>query len=134
MATLMLSDKNQIITTVVLHFVILSSLGEISQFRDGLLKIEGMQEMLGKYPDLLESFYCNKEVPLTSGLHLPMCIIIISLFIDLILQMFTSIRFSPKGTNMRDCEEAAYMFFVNYLEDCERESNKFHVLDYLFLL
>uniref|UniRef100_A0A1X7VW50 Uncharacterized protein n=1 Tax=Amphimedon queenslandica TaxID=400682 RepID=A0A1X7VW50_AMPQE len=41
-ATLLLSNKDQIIATVVLHFVILSSLGEISQFRDGLLKIEGM--------------------------------------------------------------------------------------------
>ena len=69
-ATLLFSDKDKIIATVVLHFVILSSLGEISQFRDGLLKIEGMQEMLEKYSDLLESFYCysNKEIPLTSGL------------------------------------------------------------------
>lgn len=33
---------------------------------------------------------------------------------------------------MRDCEETAYIFFVNYLEDCEGESNKFHVLDYFY--
>ena len=35
-------------------------------------------------------------------------------------KMFTIIKFSEKGSNRRDTEEAVYMFFVDFLDDCEK--------------
>ena len=73
--TVKLDDKAQIIATVALHSVILQSLAEISQFHDGLLKIEGMEEILVTHSNLLESFYCKKDVvPLTSGKVCKICV------------------------------------------------------------
>ena len=40
--------------------------------------------------------------------------------IDSIRKLFTEVRFSEAGTNARTREEAAYMHFVDYLDDCER--------------
>ena len=37
--------------------------------------------------------------------------------------MFTVVKFSENGSNSRDKEEAAYMFFVNYMDDCEGGNN-----------
>ena len=51
------------------------------------------------------------------------------LYVDQLRKMFTDIKFSPTGSSGRDKEEAAYMFFLNYLEDCERESNSKTLLD-----
>lgn len=34
--------------------------------------------------------------------------------------MFKDLKFSINGSNRRTAEEAAYMFFVNYLDDCEQ--------------
>lgn len=47
------------------------------------------------------------------------------LYVDQLRQMFTDIKFSPKGSSGRDKEEATY----NYLEDCEKESNSKTLLD-----
>lgn len=41
-------------------------------------------------------------------------------FIDTIRKMFTEIKYSESGTNARAREEDAYMFFIDYLDDCER--------------
>ena len=43
----------------------------------------------------------------------------LSLLADTIRKVFTEVRFSEKGTNDREHEERAFMYFVNYLEDCE---------------
>lgn len=70
-AKLELSHKEQIIRTVCLHKVILASLAELSQFRDGILKIEGMRNVLAKHATLLEPFFCmNKQDKLTSGTYI----------------------------------------------------------------
>lgn len=37
--------------------------------------------------------------------------------------MFTVVKFSENGSNSRDKEEAAYMFFVTYMDDCEGGNN-----------
>lgn len=39
---------------------------------------------------------------------------------DDIRTMFKVIRYSEKGSNEREREEAAYMYFVDYLDDCEK--------------
>ena len=38
---------------------------------------------------------------------------------DTIRKLFSEIKFSEKGTNERENEERAFMYFVDYLEDCE---------------
>ena len=65
-----LSDKTVILQSVALHKVILTSLAELTQFRDGLSAL-GVQKALQDYPNLLHSFYCLKNSNiLTSGMPL----------------------------------------------------------------
>ena len=40
--------------------------------------------------------------------------------LDDIRKLFTKIIYSEKGTNDREQEEATFMFFMDYMEDCER--------------
>lgn len=42
------------------------------------------------------------------------------MYTDTIRNMFTKVKFSENGTNARFNEENAYMFFIDYLEDCEK--------------
>ena len=42
------------------------------------------------------------------------------LLVDIIRHLFTEIRYSDKGTSERVREEAAFMYFIDYLDDCER--------------
>ena len=68
LAKLDMTHKEQFIHCVCLHKVVLISLAELSQFRDGLYKIEGINDVVSKHSNLLESFYClNKQMTLTSG-------------------------------------------------------------------
>ena len=39
---------------------------------------------------------------------------------DSVRNLFTEIRYSDNGSNNRTKEETAFMFFVDYLDDCER--------------
>ena len=41
-------------------------------------------------------------------------------FTDIVRKLFIDIKFSEKGSNARQREENTYMFFVDYLEACER--------------
>ncbi len=62
------THKKQLIHCVCLHNVILVSLAELSQFRDGIHKIAGIKDMMCMHSNLLESFYCmNRQGILTSG-------------------------------------------------------------------
>lgn len=40
--------------------------------------------------------------------------------VDSIRKLFTEIRYSELGTNARVKEEAAFMYLIDYLDDCER--------------
>ena len=43
--------------------------------------------------------------------------------------MFKTVRYSEKGSNERTREEDAYMFFIDYLDDCEKGIDvEFHAL------
>ena len=66
-AKLELCDKVNIIQTVSLHKVILASLGELSQFRDGLSTL-GVLGALKRSSHLLYSYYCcDVDDELSSG-------------------------------------------------------------------
>ena len=64
-----LGDKPNIIQTVTLHKVVLASLAELSQFRNGLSAI-GVLPALKEYPFLLSPYYSIDDIndQLTSGI------------------------------------------------------------------
>jgi hypothetical protein len=67
LACVKLCDINDIIRTITIHKVILSSLAELSQFKRGFSAL-GVADELKKHPDALSSFFCkDKDIPLTAG-------------------------------------------------------------------
>ena len=62
-----MTDKPTIIQTVTLHKTILTSLGELTDFRDGL-QVIGVADALKKHRALMRPFFCisGKKYP-TSG-------------------------------------------------------------------
>ena len=38
---------------------------------------------------------------------------------DYIRKLFTQVKYSVKGSNDRQKEEAIYMFFYDYMDDCQ---------------
>ena len=40
--------------------------------------------------------------------------------LDSIRKMFTRINYSDKGHNNRELEETAFMYFTDYLDECEK--------------
>jgi hypothetical protein len=104
-ARIKLNDRVNIVQTVTLHKVVLSTLGELTQFKEGLSAL-GVLDALKDHPDLLQSYYCcNYDDKLTP---------------DTVRKLFTDIKFSEKGTNEREREEKAFMHFIDYLDDCEK--------------
>ena len=39
---------------------------------------------------------------------------------DSIRKLFSQIEYSEKGSNARKAEERAFMFFIDYLDECEK--------------
>ena len=94
--------------------MILISLAELFQFRDGLLKIEGMY-VICKHSNLLELFYCiDSQTKLTSGtIYMHVQQLIYSRCIaDKIQKLFTEIKFTEKCVNERMNEEASYNYVI----------------------
>lgn len=40
--------------------------------------------------------------------------------LDFIRKLFSKIEYSQKGSNNREAEERAFMFFIDYLDECEK--------------
>ena len=40
-------------------------------------------------------------------------------FLEFLRRLFTDVKFSESGSNNRREGEAAYMFFINFMDDCE---------------
>jgi hypothetical protein len=82
------------------YFIIAS---ELSQFAL-------VEEMSLKSIQALSSFFCtDKDIPLTA---------------DIVRKLFIIIRYSVEGSNERQKENRAYMYFIDYLDDCEDVSNQ----------
>ena len=58
---LTMDDKVTLVESVALHHVILKTLGELSQFRDGLNTL-GVASAMELYGVLLQEFFCQQEV------------------------------------------------------------------------
>lgn len=66
-AKLELSDRVNIVKTMALHKVILTSLAELTQLREGLSAL-GVAEALHNHSEALKYFYClNTNKQLTAG-------------------------------------------------------------------
>ena len=124
---LKLEDKDELIQAVALDRVLLKSLGEATQFRDGLSALS-VQESMKKNPDLFMPYYCLTESDvLNSGMciashicHTYCCNQFVHIFFaDKLRNLFTDIKYSEKGSSIRIREETAFMYFVDYLDDCE---------------
>ncbi len=115
-----LSDKVTIVQAVALHTCFKA---ELTQFRDGLSAL-GVLEAIQAHSSLLRSYYCmNNTSELTSGQYRKLIIVPVTdlfhLFADDIRNLFTVLKYSVKGSNDRIKEEASYMFFIDYMDDCE---------------
>ena len=68
-ARLTLEDKEQLVRAVALHGVLMKSLGEATQFRDGLSALE-VNDSMKKNPAIFRPYFCSAEKDiLTSGTH-----------------------------------------------------------------
>ena len=65
---LMLADKVDIIQTISLHQVILKTLGELSQFRDGLETL-GVGKAIEEHGEFVQEFFVIKDSEITAGLR-----------------------------------------------------------------
>ena len=63
---ILLSEKADIVQSVALHHVILKTLGELSQFQEGLQTL-GACRAMQLHGDYLQDFYVIKSCNLTAG-------------------------------------------------------------------
>lgn len=52
--------------------------------------------------------------------------------VDDIRKIFTEVKYSEKGSNDRIKEEATFMFFVDYLDDCEGSKSELFFDNFVF--
>lgn len=119
-----LSDRVNIVQAVTLHKVVLVSMAELSQFQEGLCTL-GVCDALKKNPHLLNSYYCREyNDELSSGKCSFTCadrtFNCHFLHVDSIRKLFTDIKYSETGSIHRQHEERAFMYFIDYLDDCEK--------------
>ncbi len=120
-----ITDRPSIVQTVALHYVVLRSLAELQQFRDGM---DGnLLKALSNHGELLRPFFSNEKglmKPLTAGMYLSKLkshsFFIVIVFIDSLIKMFKRVIYSEKGSNERSKEENTFIMFLDYLEKCER--------------
>ena len=63
----MITDKIDIVQTVALHYVILKTLGELTQFREGLETL-GVAKAMEQHGAFLKDFFEVCKVELTAGM------------------------------------------------------------------
>ena len=121
LSRLLITDKVDVVQSVALHHVLLKTLGELSQFRDGLEPLK-IGKTLEQYGGLLRDFFVIKESEVTAGGKIwKMWLIFCSFFsIDYVRKVFKKIRFSEEGSNAFAKEQNSYMMFLEYLDECEK--------------
>lgn len=62
------ADKIDLVQSVALHHVILKTLGELSQFREGL-ECLGVLKAISEYGHLMCDFFVMKESKLSAGVY-----------------------------------------------------------------
>ena len=74
------TDRIDLVQCVALHHVILKTLGELSQFREGL-ETFGVLKSIQEYGVLLQDFFVMKKSELKAGMHVCAAIITASIMI-----------------------------------------------------
>ena len=100
-ASLALSDRENIIFSIVLHYVIYSCKGELDQLRLGLSAVNFLDVLRDN--DSVRSLLEGRQSHLTPQS----------------LQDLFVPQFSPRGSNARATEEATMMFFLDLLYEIE---------------
>ena len=104
--------------------MLLKSLAEATQFREGLSALS-VQESMKKNPNIFMPYYClSGSDVLNSGTYIVNHILchayqFVHFYADKLQNLFTEIRYSQKGLSIRIREETAFMYFIDYLDDCE---------------
>ena len=99
--TIKLSHRNEIINGLALHSF-LRVKAELDQILSGL-NAYSITELLGKHPYIARQLFVHYRIPLSA---------------DKLFDLFPA-KFSPIGSNGREVEEAAVMFWVNYTQAVE---------------
>ena len=96
------SDKKQIVDAMCLHHSVLVSLAELEQLRRGL-SVQGFDKLMKAFPQLMRKAFQPPVSNITS---------------DYLNDLFV-VKFSPKGSNHRETEEAIVMMWILYLQNLE---------------
>ena len=107
--SLQLSDKDEILKTVWLHFVYFLPLAELQQLRKGLRETLQLEILMVQYPDDMHSLLATSTAFDVDGGDL--------------LDSFV-VNYSEQGSNKRKSEEAIYLMWSNYLMD---RSGQLHI-------
>jgi len=116
-------DKPAIIHALTLHHTLLRGLAEMDDFVKGLRAL-GVLKQVREHPDIFREYFVIGKSPLTSGIYsqnitILQLHIIITVTIDTIRRLFKTVTYSDLGSNERTKQEAAYVWFMDYMEEIE---------------
>ena len=101
--SLQMSDRQELMKAVWLHFVYFLPLAELQQLRKGLRETLQLEMVFVQYPDEMHSFLASSSV--------------FDVTADDIIDWF-EVVYSERGSNKRRSEEAVFVMWTNYLMDC----------------
>ena len=88
---LLITDKVEVVQSVALHHVILKTLGELSQFREGLGTL-GIAKAMEQHGVLLRDFFVIKESEVTAGVsHNFVCVDLCPCFLQTTFAKFSKL-------------------------------------------
>ena len=99
-----LTDKEQVVNALCLHYTVFASLAELEQLRRGL-GILSFHAIMDSHPHLLRKVFAPPQTVITSTY-------IQDLFVP---------DFSPTSSNQRREEETIIMMWIRYLQHIESE-------------
>ena len=99
-----LSDKDQIVKSVWLHYIFFLPHAELEQLRKGLRETLQLEMLICLHPQEVWSFFvASSDFEVTSGY---------------LLDLF-AVQYSDQGCNRRTAEEAVILHWNEYVTDCE---------------
>lgn len=105
MATI--NDKENIVRTVWLHFVLFQPHAELAQLRKGLCNTLQFELLIIQYPQEMRAVLAASDIfDVTAK----------------ILRDSFVVEFSPNGSNKRTKEEAIVYYWFEYISDCAEDS------------
>lgn len=131
-----IDDKCAMVQALTLQFVLLQCKAELDQFIEGL-KVVGVLDAIREHHSLLRQFFCRTSSQLSVGTIIAIVYLIfkcqlLSIIARKVYTVFfcvfqiisasyiLKVTFSEKGSSSREREEATYMNFLTYLQNCEK--------------